>query len=150
MRIVRYTYPNYRSPAVALGGFARSPWSGFETEIDRLFQSSLADFGGASSSACVPVDLHVDKDHLYFRAELPGVKRDDISVELTDGVLSISAVRKSPSSDGKTDESVSLSRSVSIPEIVQADKVSATYENGILTVTLPKAEAAKPLKIAVN
>lgn len=148
MRIVRYSYPTTRSLAPVLGGFPRSPWSGLESEIDRLFQSSLADLGGAAETR-FPVDLYEDKDHNFVRAELPGVNRDDINVEMVDGFLTITASRKTPTADGKGEESFSFSRSVNIPDEVQADKVSAAYENGVLTVTLPKREEAKPKKITV-
>ena len=148
MRIVRYAYPSVRSFAPAQGGFARSPWSGLETEIDRLFTSALGDFAGPTSTR-VPVDLYEDKDNTYVRAELPGVNREDINVEVIDGYLTITATRKTPADDGKTGESFSFSRSVSLNDEVQADKVGAAYENGILTVTLPKREEAKPKKITV-
>ena len=151
MRIVRYSYPNYRSPVLATRGFSRSPWSGLESEIDRLFETALTGFTGSSASATkFPVDLHEDKEHTYVRAELPGVNRDDINVEVVDGSLTITATRKTPGTDGKGDETISFSRSVSIPEEVQTEQVTAVYENGILTVTLPKREATKPKKITVS
>lgn len=144
MTLVRYSYPTTRSFAP----FARSPWAGLESEIDRLFQSSLGDFAGAAATRRVPVDLYEDKDNTYVRAELPGVNRDDINVELTDGYLTLSATRKTKTGD--RENSVSLSRSVSVPDAaVQADKITAAYENGVLTVTLPKREEAKPRKVTV-
>ncbi len=149
MRIVRYTNPTYRSLAPVLGGFARSPWSGLETEIDRLFETALGDFAGIAPATRFPVDLYEDKDNTYVRAELPGVSRDDINVEMVDDYLTITAARKQPAADGKGEESFSLTRSVSIADAVQADKVSAAYENGVLTVTLPKREEAKPQKVTV-
>jgi HSP20 family protein len=146
MRLVRYTYPNYRSLAPTLGGFARSPWSGLETEIDRLFETALGDYVGTTDTR-FPVDLYEDKDNTYVRAELPGVNRNDINVEMVEDYLTITAVRKTSAAEGE--ESASFSRSISIPEAVQADKVNAAYENGVLTVTLPKREEAKPKKITV-
>jgi len=148
MRLVRYTYPTYRSLAPAPGGFSRSPWSGLETEIDRLFESALGDLTGPADTRFA-VDLYEDKDNTYVRAELPGVSRDDINVEMVEDYLTITAARKTPAVAGKGEESFSFSRSVSIPEAVQADKVVAAYENGVLTVTLPKREEAKPKKITV-
>jgi HSP20 family protein len=148
MRLVRYTYPNYRSLAPAWG-FARSPWSGLETEIDRLFESTLSDFAGTPTGPRFPVDLYEDKDNTYVRAELPGVSRDDINVEVVDGYLTITAARKTPAAEGKGEESFSFSRSVSLNDAVHTDKVGAAYENGVLTVTLPKREEAKPKKITV-
>jgi HSP20 family protein len=145
MRIVRYNYPSYRALATLPPVLSRSPWSGLESEIDRLFASTVAPL----SNPLFPVDLYEDAANAYVRAELPGVNRNDIQVEMTDGSLSISAVRKVPAADGQPEQSSSFSRSLSIPAEIAADKVSAAYENGVLTVTLPKREEAKPKKITV-
>ena len=149
MKLVRYTYPSYRSLAPVSGRFAPSPWSGLETEIDRLFTSALGDFTGAAPATRFPVDLFEDKDNTYVRAELPGVNRDDINVEVVDGYLTIAATRKTPATEGQAEESFSLSRSLQLTDEVQADKVAAAYENGVLTVTLPKREEAKPKKVSI-
>lgn len=141
-RIIRYAYPRSASHLPALAN--RSPWSGLESEVDRLFHSALADFAAPALAPRFPVDLYEDKDNTYVRAELPGVSRDAINIEMVDGYLNLSAARK------QGDESFNLNRSVSIPEAVQADKVTAAYENGVLTVTLPKQEQAKPRKIAIT
>ncbi|MBW8781777.1 MAG: Hsp20/alpha crystallin family protein [Verrucomicrobia bacterium] len=144
MRIVRYNHPSSRSLAPM-----RSPWSGLETEMDRLFEASLGEFSGALNVSRFPVDLYEDKDNTYVRAELPGIDRSDLNVELVDGYLNIRATRKTRE-DGR-EEAFALSRSVSVPDAeVQTDKISATYENGILTVTLPKREEAKPRKVSVS
>jgi HSP20 family protein len=148
MRIVRYSYPSSRSFVPAASNFRQSPWSGLEGEIDRLFESALGSFVGASAPDRFPVDLLEDKDNAYVRAELPGVNRADLGVEVVDGYLNISASQKTK--DGESEETFSLNRSVALPENVNADNVSAVYENGVLTVTLPKKEEAKPKKIAVS
>jgi HSP20 family protein len=161
MNIVRYTYPTYRRFASLPGGYARSPWTGLETEIDRLFAASLP----ATAGTGFPVDLYEDPNHAYVRAELPGVNRDDIQVEMTDGTLTITAVRKTPSTSSApapasevqapstgsepVEQTATFSRSLTIPAEISADQVSAAYENGVLTVTLPKREEAKPKKITV-
>jgi HSP20 family protein len=148
MRLVHFIQPSYRSLAPILGGFTRSPWAGLESEIDRLFETTLGSLAGASDTRSA-VDLYEDKDNTYVRAELPGVNRADINVEMVEGYLTISAVRKTPAADGKSEESMSFSRSIAIPEAVQANHVAAAYENGVLTVTLPKREETKPKKITV-
>ena len=74
MRLVRYSYPTSRNLAPAWGTVARSPWSGLETEIDRLFQNALGEFNSVATSPRFPVDLYEDKDNTFVRAELPGVK----------------------------------------------------------------------------
>lgn len=138
-RIIRYTYP--RNAFVN-----RSAFSGLESEIGRLFDTALSEFAPAARAPRFPVDLYEDKDNTYVRAELPGVTREAINVEMVDGYLTIAASRK------EKDETFSFNRSIAIPESVQSDKVVAAYENGVLTVTLPKQEQAKPRKIniAVN
>jgi HSP20 family protein len=101
-----------------------------------------------SSRTQFPVDLYEDKENTYVRAELPGISRDDVSVEMIEGYLTITAVRKETAGDGE--ESVSFSRSISIPEDVHSDKVAAAYQDGVLTVTLPKREEVKPKKINIQ
>jgi HSP20 family protein len=151
MRIVRYNSPSFRTPLSALGGFSRSPWSGLESEIDQLFETALGHLADPSSSTRFPVDLFEDSDNTYVRAELPGISRSDINVEMVDDYLTISGNRKSSGEkeNGQGQSTFTFSRSVTIPEQVQADKVSASYENGVLTVTLPKREEAKPKKVTV-
>lgn len=147
MAIIRYTYPNARSLIPALG-FSGRPWTGLENEIGRLFDSALSGLTGqAALGTQFPVDLFEDKDNTYVRADLPGVTRDDINVEMVGDYLTITAARKQKT--GNEEESFSFSRSITIPEHVQADKVSAGYENGVLTVTLPKREEAKPRKVNI-
>lgn len=146
--IIRYTNPRSASLLPSFGFATPSPWSGLESEIDRWFGSVLSDYAAPLFENRFPVDLYEDKDHTYVRAELPGVNRDDINVEMVNGYLTINATRKTKGQDGE--EAFALTRSVAIPEDVHADKVAAAYENGVLTVTLPKKEEAKPRKITVE
>jgi HSP20 family protein len=148
MRFIHYTQPNARSVATTPGlggGYGRT---GIENELDWLFGTALAGFRGTPRGGRFPVDLYEDKDNTYVRAELPGVSRDAIGVEIVDGSLSIQASRKQKSGEAESTES--FNRLVGIPDEVQADKVSASYENGVLTVTLPRKEEAKPKKINVS
>lgn len=140
-RIIRYSQPRGTNLLPAFAN--RLGFPGFESAADRLFEAAFSDFAGPALSPRFPVDLYEDKDNTYVRAELPGVSREDISVEMVEGYLNLSASRK----DGE--QSFSFNRSIAIPEQVQAEKVSAAYENGILTVTLPKQEQAKPRKINI-
>ena len=147
MNLIRYTYP--RTTAL-VPAFGRSPWNGLESEIDRLFETALGDSAAPASEHRFPVDLYEDKENTYVRAELPGLAREDISIEVVNGYLSINGTRKVTDDDGKVTESFSLNRSIAMPETVQTDKVSAAYENGVLTVTLPKREEVKPKKITIE
>lgn len=147
MRIIRYNQPFGRT---VYAPFARSPWAGLEAEVGRLFEAALSETASAAAGADVrfPVDLYEDAQATTVRAELPGVDRSAISVELVEGTLQIGAKRVQKIGD--REETVELSRAIRVPEgAVQADKVSAAYENGVLTVTLPKREEAKPRKVSV-
>jgi len=148
--LIHYTNPRSTSLLPSFDFVGRNPWSGIESEIDRLFDTALAGLVVPAFANQFPVDVYEDKGNTFVRAELPGVNRDDIKVEMVDGFLTISASRKSLPADGKGEESCSFSRSVSVPANVQSDKVGAAYENGVLTVTLPKQEEAKPRKIPVT
>jgi len=140
-------------------------WPGFgrltdlRDEIDRLFESPLAELARTSQilSGWTPaLDLYEDKDNFVVKAELPGMKREDIEVSLHEGSLSISGERKSE--EKHTDAEVyrterffgRFQRTVTLPTPVAADKVKAAYKDGVLTVTLPKTEEAKPKQIEVN
>ncbi len=131
-RLIRYSQPLATSAD-------RSPWTGFDREINSLFAAAFAD-----TARSIPVSVREDQDNLQVSAELPGVERADINIELLDDTLSLSATRK------QGEQVLSFERRFSLPYAVQAEKVTATYENGILRLTLPKAEAAKPRKIALN
>lgn len=156
MNIVRYYQPRTSLFAPVSGFSGRAPLAAFEREFDRLFNSALSDMmtlapelGGTGPNRFA-VDLYEDKDNTFVRAELPGVDRKDLNVEMVDDYLTISGSRKVFTEDGKTTESVAFTRSISIPDAVQADKITAAYENGVLTVTLPKREEAKPKKVTVE
>jgi HSP20 family protein len=124
-------------------------------EIDRLFEAPLArtsEFLGWTPA----FDVYEEKDNFIVKAELPGMKKEDISVSLHDGNLIVSGERQS---ETKTEGAEiyraeryfgKFQRSVSLPTAVAADKVKAAYKDGILTVTLPKSEEAKPKQIEVN
>jgi HSP20 family protein len=128
-------------------------------EIDRLFESPLSELTRTSQllSGWTPaLDVYEDKDSFVVKAELPGMKKEDIEVSLHDGSLSISGERKTESK--REDAEVyraerffgRFQRTVSLPATVAADKVQAAYTDGVLTITLPKTEEAKPKKIDVS
>ena len=137
----------YQRPELVWPSFGRL--SNFQDELARLFESPLTGWAPA-------LDVHEDKDAYVIHAELAGLKREDIDVSLQDGALVISGERRA----GKVEEGVEVhrqerfygkfQRALSLPEPVAADKVKADYKDGVLTVTLPKSEEAKPKKIDVR
>jgi HSP20 family protein len=96
----------------------------------------------------IAADLFEDDQNFYARLELPGVKKKDLEVELEENTLSIGFGRQS--ADEESEEKEIYKRAVTVPDGVDADKVSAKLEDGILTVTLPKAEGRKPRQITVS
>jgi len=127
-------------------------------EINRLFDLPYGEseresefFGWAP-----PMDVYEDKDNLVVRAELPGMKKEDIEISLHQGSLVISGERKLESEDEDGDSSRSerffgrFQRALELPKPVDATAVSASYKDGILTVTLPKTEESKPKQITVS
>lgn len=148
MRIIQTSYPlAARSCNQAFGLLNRSPWTGLETELDQLFETAFAQAGTHSNKRFL-LDLYEDKENTYVRAELPGVKKEDINIEFVDDFLSIAATRRIQ--NGEREENVSMSRSIMLTHEVQADKVGAKLEDGILTVTLPKKEQTQARKITVS
>jgi len=142
-----------------------STWAGFgrltdlRDEIDRLFEAPLAELARTSQllSGWTPaLDLYEDKDNLFVKMELPGMKREDIEVSLHEGSLSISGERKSEQKHEDAEVYRAerffgrFQRTVALPTPIAADKVKAEYKDGILSITLPKTEEAKPKHINVN
>jgi HSP20 family protein len=104
-----------------------------------------------------PMDLYQDKDAFTVRAELPGFRKEDISLELANGILTVTGHQKTESKADKKDKEAAtaiqerkVSRSIALPENLILDKIQARYENGLLTVTLPKREEVKPKQIAIE
>ena len=145
----------WHAPQVA--GFGRL--TDLRDEIDRLFEAPLDALtrGSQLLSGWTPaLDVYEDKDNLYVKVELPGMKREDIEVSLHDGTLSISGERKNETKYEEADVYRSerffgrFQRTVGLSAPVAADKVKAQYKDGILSVVLPKTEEAKPKFIDVK
>ena len=131
--------------------------SNLRDEIDRLFESPFADWPSQVFSGWTPaLDMHEDKDNITVHAELPGMKKEDIDISLHEGCLSISGERKSEKEHKDAEVYRSerfvgrFQRTVTLPSAVDAEKVKASYKDGVLTITLPKTEEAKPKHIDVN
>lgn len=154
MSIIRYQSPEMSS------------WSPFERlstlreEMNRLLDSSFPGAGRGEptlfSGWSPALDVFQNNDAVAVKVELPGLRKEDIDISLEKGVLSISGERRH---EERVEEGESFRseryfgrfhRSVAIPTEVEADKVKASYTDGVLTVTLPKAEEAKPKQIDVS
>ncbi len=102
------------------------------------------------------VDVAETDDNVVVTAELPGVKQDDVSISVLNDVLTLKGEKKEEKEIKRENyhrierSYGSFQRSISLPTGVQADKAKATYKDGVLTVTIPKAESAKPKSIKIN
>lgn len=103
-----------------------------------------------------PVDVIEEGDNLIFRAELPGVQRDDIEVKVDSGTLTIRGEKRQEKESGA--ESVhrierlygTFHRSFTLPTTVDTEKIQARFKDGVLELVLPKADEAKPRRIAIS
>jgi len=134
----------------------RSPWD----ELHRMRQHLEHVFDDAPqqrvSAGVFPLtNLTEDKNNYYVRAELPGVKGDELDIQVTGNNLAISGERKIAAEEEaryhrREREAGTFSRMIGLPGEVDTDKIGANLENGILTIAVSKAEIAKPKQISVS
>lgn len=130
----------------------------FFGDFDRMLSGFLRPLsGGAGSSGWMPpADLRETADAYIIEAELPGVRRDDVELTYDDGVLTFSGERRFEAEDEEKNyrrierRYGSFSRSFRLPREVKADEVTAAFEDGLLTITVPKGEDARPRTIKIN
>ena len=154
MKIIRYQTSPLFSPA--------ANYPNLRDEMDRLFDVAFPALSSLQRSGLFgdrlgefPVDLYQGKDAFTLRAELPGFRKEDISLEVEDGVLTITGHLKSETKSDDNGANLAtqerrVSRAVSLPENLDLEKIGAAYENGVLNVTLPKREEVKPKQIAIE
>ena len=137
----------------------RSPFGELERmrqSMDRLFEEARAPYQRTQAGVFPLTNLSEDKDNYYIRAELPGVKGDELDIQVTGSNLAISGERKIAAEEEgakyhrREREAGTFSRMIGLPGEVDTDKVDANLNNGILTVVVPKAEIAKPKQISVS
>ena len=118
--------------------------------------SQLMDTWGDDSrpAAMPPVNLYDDGEEFHVRAELPGLDREKLDLSVAGDVLTLKATRKPEEFDGSYHRRErggdTFSRSVNLPDTVDVDAVRATYVNGILEVSLPRAAEVRPRKISIE
>jgi HSP20 family protein len=135
--------------------------SSLQAEMNRLFQSFFdtppAGGGNGTLRRWHPaMDLLETEDHFVLRADLPGVSEDDVKVELEDNVLTISGDRRQEQEVKKGGyyrierASGTFSRTLTLPEGVDAEAVQARFDKGVLEVLIPKPEERKPRRVAIS
>jgi HSP20 family protein len=129
------------------------------SEINRIFQDPFAILQPSTSmfEGWEPkLDIFEDKDKVTVNAELPGMKKEDIEVNVQGDTLTIAGERKEEHEEQQEETFRSerffgrFQRSITLPQVVDPQKVQANYKDGVLTITLPKSEEAKPKQIEVN
>ncbi len=151
MAITRYSL---RTPSL-------SPWRELEEASSRLsrFFDDLPYSGPSETATWMPaVNVSETKDELVLSAELPGMKEDHISIEMENGVLTLSGEKQEERTEGDEERRYhvwerkygSFQRSFTLPRTVKADDIRAHFDNGILEIHLPKVAEAKGRKIAIE
>jgi HSP20 family protein len=130
-----------------------------QTEVNRVFD---AFFGSGAANATrarrwVPaMDLVETADHLVLKADLPGLGRDDVNIEVKDGMLSVSGERRAESEESsegfyRVERAFGqFSRSMTLPDGIDAEKITADFHEGVLEVRIPKPEERKPHRVAIG
>lgn len=128
--------------------------------MDQLFQDSFirptALTGLAAGQIAVPIDLWETPDAYHLRADLPGLTAEDIDINVTGDTVALSGELK-PTADVTSDGWLrqerrigKFGRSLTLPVQIEAGKVEATFQNGVLDLVLPKAESVKPRSVKIN
>ncbi len=138
----------------------------FEREFNKMFNSFENRFGiskskdgdtGYENAVWAPLtDIYEDNNKFSLKVDLPGIKKEDVKISFTNGKLNISGerIQESESKDAKCHR-IEKSygkyfRSFNLPELIQSEKINAEFANGQLTITIPKAEEAKPKEIEIK
>ena len=132
-----------------------------QNEMNRLFNtffdSPTPNGGNASVRRWIPaMDVVETEDHFVLRADLPGLSESDVNIELEDNVLTVAGERKSEHeqrSEGyyRVERAFgSFSRSLTLPEGINAEAIQASFDNGVLEVRIPKPEQHKPRKVQIS
>ncbi|MCE5279341.1 MAG: Hsp20/alpha crystallin family protein [Planctomycetaceae bacterium] len=126
-----------------------------QRELDRLFGKGMALGQQIGGGVYPPVNVYNGRDDMIVECEMSGVKREDVDISITGETLVIKGVKKAPAEDEVKYQrcergSGDFSRTIVLPDRVDAEKVEASLVNGLLTVRLPKSEAARPKQISVQ
>ena len=137
---------------------AHHPFAVFQREVDRLLNSPARPEPAGNEDEFAfapPLDITEDSNAIVVSVELPGVNRSDVQITLDDGILQISGERKQPAltegNEWLRRERIPgrFQRLVELPKTVDASAVKAAYQDGVLSVTLPKTPDAKPRQIEI-
>ena len=129
-----------------------------QNEVNRVFDAFFGGGGEATRARrWVPaMDLVETEDQLILKADLPGMTTNDVNIEIKDGVLTVSGERRAEhqeNSEGfyRVERAFGqFSRSMSLPDGIDAEKIAAEFQNGVLEIRIPKPEERKPHRVAIG
>jgi HSP20 family protein len=141
--------PGWSTPMTSVAQMRRD----MESLLERLTGGTQTD--GSVAGVFPPMNVSEDRDHYYVRALVPGIDAAQLNVSVVHQTIAVSGTRQSPEEEGvsyhrKERAEGPFSRSVTIPSAFDGTRVEARYVDGILTLTLPKPEAAKPRRVTVQ
>ncbi|CAA6679466.1 MULTISPECIES: Hsp20/alpha crystallin family protein [unclassified Lentimonas] len=143
MKLIRYKYPQATGPA------ALNRLLNFGVPSSERFSGLLEGFLGSGVGCRQPAaDLYEDDANFYVRMELPGIPKARIDLQMEDSVLMVRS--QEIEQDGDSESADCFHRAVSVPDGVEVEAIKANYQDGMLTVTLPKQAAPQPRKITVK
>ena len=129
----------------------------FSTDVNRLFNTLMGGGNGEQEHRWSPaMDLVEAEDHFLLKADLPGLTDEDVNIEVRDGILQVSGERKVEHESRergwyRMERSFGrFSRSLTLPDGIDADAISAGFENGVLEVRIPKPEERQPRRIEIK
>lgn len=134
-----------------------TPKTNRESSLENWFHTPFAslpvlarylDASNFSGPKPLVAEVHEDAENFYANFEVPGVKKENVKLDLNNRLLTVVVDKKTR--QGEQESSYQLTRSISVPDSVNADKISAKLEDGVLVVTLPKAEERKPRSIELS
>jgi len=135
---------------------AEDPFHLLSDEMDELFDFPLSRFALTEGNWAPAIDISDSKNHVVIKADIPGMTKEDIKVSVEEGALVIKGEKKAEH-ETKENNFVRIERSygsfyraIPLPKGVDAKNVNATYKDGVLELTLPKTEEAKPKQINVE
>jgi HSP20 family protein len=129
----------------------------YRNEQDRHFHHHHSSEDESGTCDCHPlVDISESKDDFVIKAELPGMSKGDVKINIADDILTISGDKKADDKEeGHTFHRIErtygkFQRNFSLPAHIQSDKIKASFKDGILTIMLPKKEEVKPKEISIS
>lgn len=137
--------------------FGGSPLFGLRREIDRLFDDAYGSGGQSRPLWAPPVDINETDAELQIELELPGIKPENVDVNVENGVLTVTGEKREERKEGEEGRQHVVERrygrfirSIQLPSGVDEEQIAATFENGVLTIRVPKAALPQPRRIQIG